>query len=140
MLQRNRMGRLPPLRVHLDLVHKRSQHFIHSLTLGLISKLKVSKLEFGDLFNKIEGDLEPTTPKWLKNEKKRDFNNINLSEPEKNHPERKIKKKRTSTENPYFDNELKCPEDTQYRAIFHPANRRGAEDVKHDDGSPRCNN
>ena len=28
----------------LDLVHKRSQHFIHSSTLGLISKLKVSKL------------------------------------------------------------------------------------------------
>ena len=84
--------------------------------------------------------MEPTKPKWLKNEKNRDFNNISLSEMEINHPERKIKKKRTSTENPYFDNELKCPEDTQYRAVFHHANRRGIEDVKHKDGSSRCNN
>ena len=125
----------------LDLIHKRSQHFIHSATLGLISRLKISKLKFDDLFNKIEdGDLEPTKPKWLKNEKKRDFNHNILNETEKNTSENKNKKKRTSNENPSFDKELKCPEDIQYRSIFHPGNRRGVEDVKHDDGSQRCNN
>ena len=127
----------------LDLVHKRSQHFIHSATLGLVSKLKVSKLEFSDLFSKIEdGDLEPTKPKWLKTEKKRDYSSASSVETDIN-PKKKakeVREKPQSIKNPDFENELKCPEDVKYASVFHHANRRGVEEVKHEDGSTRCNN
>jgi len=127
----------------LDHIHRRSQHFIHSAGLGLVSKLKFRKLDFMDLLEEIEdGDYTPSKPKWLRNNKKRD------PPPSSHHQEAhndnsstsNRKKKKVHVENPKFDADLKCPEAIQYRVLFHPGNRRGVEEVKHEDGSTRCNN
>jgi len=131
----------------LDHIHRRSQHFIHSAALGRVSKLKVRKLDFTDLLEEIEdGDYSPTKPKWLRNNtKKRDSSSSYETNQDRDTgsgsnggPQKK--KKRIQVDNPSFDADLKCPEAYQYRSLFHPGNRRGVEEVKHSDGSTRCNN
>jgi len=132
----------------LDHVHRRSQHFIHSAALGLVSKLKLRKLDFTDLLEEIEdGDYTPTKPKWLRNSnKKRDSSSSNEDTKEKDHGSQSNtggpskKRKKVHVDNPDFDPDLKCPENYQYRALFHPGNRKGVQEVKHLDGSTRCNN
>jgi len=131
----------------LDHVHRRSQHYIHSASFGLVSKLKQRKLDFADMLDEIEdGDYIPVKPKWLKTSppanKKRDSGHSFGDNNEQDSPNQnnQRKKKKTSVENTRFDKDLKCPQELQYRSVFHPANRRGIEEVKHEDGSTRCNN
>jgi len=130
----------------LDHVHRRCQHYIHSAALGKVSKLKIRKLDFTDMLEEIEdGDYTPVKPKWLKtpnstNNKKRDSGSGFNEGHEGSHPSTPKKKKKISVDNPHFDNDLKCPDDCQYRVVFHPANRRGLDEIKHDDGTTRCNN
>jgi len=131
----------------LETIHRRCQQFIHSTSLGLVSKLKLKKLEFGELLEEIEdGDYVPTKPKWLQNKKRE-------SPSHDNHPRQSAAssghhregnnhqpQKKKSIDNPNFDPDLKIPADLRYRQVFHPANRRGIDEVKHTDGSVRCNN
>lgn len=130
----------------LEHVHRRSQHFIHSAGAGLVSKLRIKKLNFDAILEEIEdGDYVPSKPKWLKDnsnsnnssqkQKKRGASN---SEPGTEAGSPRVKKK--SIDNPSFDTDLKIPDGSQYRHIFHPNIRRGIDEVKHDDGSTRCNN
>ena len=129
----------------LETIHRRCQQFIHSTTHGLVSKLKFKKLEFGELLEEIEdGEYIPTKPKWLRSDKKRESPSRDEATPRgggrAGGGEKPHQHKRKSVDNPKFDQDLKVPSDLQYRQIFHPANRRGVAEVKHLDGSVRCNN
>jgi len=134
----------------LQYIHRRSQHFIHSASHGLVSKLKTGKLSFSDLLEDIEdGDYIPALPKWLKQSRK---SSPPLKDSPSNHgadpgrpspsgPSSKPKKKvRETIDNENIDPDLKCPPARAYREVFHPANRRGVPEVQHTDGSIRCNN
>jgi len=129
----------------LEHVHRRCQHYIHSAREGVISKLKVKKLSFDAILEEIEdGDYVPTKPKWLKN-KSSNNEGLNTKSSKKRNSSGgeevdSPKPKKKSIDNPLFDPELKCPAGLQYRQVFHPHNRKGIAEVKHDDGSTRCNN
>ena len=133
----------------LEHMHKRCQHYIHSAGAGLVSKLKKRKLRFEAILEEIEdGDYVPTKPKWLKDEspktnglsprgqRKRESPGGDRGQVDMDSP----KPKKKSFDNPSFDPDLKCPSGFQYRQVFHPNNRRGIDEVKHDDGTTRCNN
>ena len=135
----------------LQYIHRRTQHFIHSASHGLVSKLKLSKLNFSDLLEDIEdGDYVPIQPKWLKQNKRSTppSGNDNSSNPP--NPGRptgsggagnRIKKRIKETiDNDKVDPDLKCPSTLAYREVFHPGNRKGIAEVPHSDGSVRCNN
>jgi len=134
----------------LETVHRRSQQYMHSATLGMVSKLKKKKLEFEELLEEIEdGEYVPTKPKWLRNQNNRKrkspdgHSSPDQTGPNGDGPSSKPgieRQKKKSIDNPQFDQELKIPAGFQYRQLFHPGNRRGIEEVKHPDGSTRCNN
>jgi len=130
----------------LQFIHRRTQHFIHSTSHGLLSKMKIGKLDFSDLLEDIEdGDYIPVQPKWLKNPKRPSREQPNIISPSNNQggggANQRIKKKpRETIDNDNIVADLKCPSNLPYREIFHPANRRGIPEVPHSDGSIRCNN
>jgi len=130
----------------LQFIHRRTQHFIHSTSHGLLSKLKIGKLNFSDLLEDIEdGDYIPVQPKWLKNPKRPSRDHPNIVSPNANQGgggtnQRNRKKPRETIDNENILPELKCPSNQPYREVFHPANRRGIPEVPHSDGSIRCNN
>ena len=134
----------------LQYFHRRTQHFVHSASQRLVSKLKLGKLKFADLLEDIEdGDYIPVQPKWLKQNKRsspppKDFNRSEAGagggDAPNSGPSNRRKKVRETVDNEKIDPELKCPANLAYREIFHPGNRKGVTEVPHLDGSVRCNN
>jgi len=138
----------------LQYIHRRTQHYVHSASHGLVSKLRVGKLSFSDLLEDIEdGDYAPIQPKWLKQNKRstpppgigNQYNQLGTGHPSGGGAGTgtggRIKKKVKETiDNEKVSPDLKCPSNLAYREVFHPANRRGVTEVPHSDGSIRCNN
>ena len=132
----------------LDDLHRRFQTFIHSCAFGVFDDLKISHVKFDEVTRKIDNyEYNVRKPIWLPKPKRKE-QELQPQQHSRPDPSGDTPTKRRKTTNPTrgdnipnpnLDKRMTVPTHLPFGRVFHRLNRQKVDDVRHTDGSQKCN-